>query len=161
MLASEETVVVMIFIFAVRVSLAAFDMPFLAKRHDPAAGAVWAGELVRGHLMGEAASHELRLCVDCRANEITFDADEDRPQIKSSECFLVCPRNVSVGNRAGTSDDPTDQSIKRARLFHFPDWSGIQKCSGILKIALKSWHIGLLREALERARKFGMTESRD
>ncbi len=117
----------------------AYDAPLLAKWNDPASGTIRSCKLVRAPFFGEMAANGLRLGVDSGANELVLDPDEDGPEIKAGECFLIGRLNVGVGKRSRAGDDSADKTVHGgACLVHIPHRGCVEQGARPLGLTLES-----------------------
>ena len=139
----------------------AYDVSFLAERHDPAAGAVWTSEVVRTHGLAQADAHGLWVRVDGGSDEVTLDSNKHGSQIEARERLLVAGRDIGIGDLAGARDDTSDQPTHGIRLLNLPYRDGIKHRSGAPEIILEPSREWLLGEAVERRGKLAVAERLD
>ncbi len=88
---------------------------------------------------GEMAANGLRLGVDSGANELVLDPDEDGPEIKAGECFLIGRLNAGVGKRSRAGDDSADKTVHGgACLVHIPHRGCVEQGARPLGLTLES-----------------------
>lgn len=110
------------------------------------------------HGRRQAIAHSVRLCVDGCANEIALDPDKDRSEVETSEHFLVGGCEIGVGDWSRAGNDAADKASNGAYLLHVPYRSGIEQRSRVYEIVPEPSGKWLIRETMEGARQFRMTE---